>query len=273
MFSFGPCIEPYVSENCFIPKSPLEMARSAWSNEIDCLIGGTSNEGLLMGLDPTKKYPGALALQNINYFTPSFDLGLDPEDPKAAEYGKMIKPIYYGDSTPSKTNLECYFRYIHDLYFWHGIQRAVLLRAGTPTQRRGKTYLYRYDVVTELNVLKKAGSLDEYPGSEHAADIFHLFKAAFTAIPSIDSKEFENIKKIVAIWTNFAITGNPNHSITGNHEEWKAIESSNLPLVCLNIGTDECTIMELPETERLRMWNSVFQQAGVEFIGSKGSKL
>ena len=261
MFTIGPCIEPYVSENCFIPKQPVEMARTAWSNEYDCMIGGTSNEGIGMGLDKERVQEMARSFENINYLAPSIDLGLDPDDPKAADYGKILKQVYYGCLTPSKTNLDAYFYYMNDHLFWHGIQRVVLSRAAA--SKKGKTYLYRFDIITDLNHLRKVGKNEDYPGSEHMADVFHLFTGDFAPLPAIESKEFENVKKTVAIWTNFAITGDPNCSEIGD-DKWLPVESTNLPLKCLNIGTDNCKFIDLPETERLGVWNSIFKQAGVD---------
>ena len=47
-FSFGPVIEPYISTHCVIPTKPVEMMRNAWSKSIPWIIGGVSNEGLLL---------------------------------------------------------------------------------------------------------------------------------------------------------------------------------------------------------------------------------
>lgn len=43
---FGPCIEPYESDMAFMLKAPIDLLKSAWSNGIDVIIGGTSDEGL-----------------------------------------------------------------------------------------------------------------------------------------------------------------------------------------------------------------------------------
>lgn len=48
LFSFAPCIEPYDTPDCVIPKSPRELMRTTWSNSIPILAGHTSAEGLLM---------------------------------------------------------------------------------------------------------------------------------------------------------------------------------------------------------------------------------
>lgn len=42
---FGPCIEPYESDTSFMLKAPIELLKSAWSNDIDVMIGGTADEG------------------------------------------------------------------------------------------------------------------------------------------------------------------------------------------------------------------------------------
>lgn len=44
---FGPCIEPYDSDSAFMIKRPLDLLKSAWSNDIDVMIGGAADEGLL----------------------------------------------------------------------------------------------------------------------------------------------------------------------------------------------------------------------------------
>ena len=51
-FPFGPIIEPFSSEQSFISKDPKILHRTAWGNQIPIIIGGTSDEGLViyMGL-------------------------------------------------------------------------------------------------------------------------------------------------------------------------------------------------------------------------------
>lgn len=263
MLPFGPQIEPYQSDNCFIPKHPMLMARDAWSRDIDFVLGGTSNEGLLMAFAINLMGTDApvTALQNSANFAPLLELELAPGDAKAIEYGKILKQAYYGFTIPSKTNLEGYFYYSTDYLFWHGIYRTVLSRVATGGQ--GKTFLYRFDVVTGLNFLKKLAKVEEYPGAEHAADIFHIFKGTIQPAPSIESVEFENVKKTVGIFTNFAITGNVNSSYIGN-AEWEPVTSTQLPLKCLNIENEKCEFIELPETERMNLWDSIYEKAGVE---------
>jgi len=104
--AFLPCVEPYITENCFVQKDPVLMAREAWSNSIPCMVGGTSFEGILRA--NFMKEVAVRILQNFNYFAPIVELGLELNSSKAAQYGKRIKEVYYGLLRPTVSNQEPY---------------------------------------------------------------------------------------------------------------------------------------------------------------------
>lgn len=109
---FGPVIEPYATENCIVPKEPIEMAREAWTNDIDIIVMGTSFEGILRAFVQEDK--ASYFLQNPSCFAPLKDLNLKPSDEKAAEFGLRIKKIYYTDGQePSVENQEQYLKVDH----------------------------------------------------------------------------------------------------------------------------------------------------------------
>ena len=84
------------------------MARDAWSKDINVMIGGSSYEGLMMAfsLNVLNVSKPVDVLRNTNYFTPSYELGLNVNDDSCAKYGKILKQLYYGCTRPSKTNTE-----------------------------------------------------------------------------------------------------------------------------------------------------------------------
>ena len=240
------------------------MARNAWSNEnVECMIGGVSNEGLIMGyyFGVMNDFSALTMLQDSKYFAPLIETGFSADDPRSVEFGKILKQTYYGCTQPSKSNIEGYFSFAGDYFFWHGIQRAALVRA---TRSKAKTFVYRYDVLTKLNYFKSFSKSENYPGTEHGADFCYLFKGNYMDPPAIDSIEFENVKKIVDIFTSFAISGNPN--CNQFNELWKPIDSIEIPLQVMNIGTDKCEFIDLPETERLIVWDKIFKDAGVDLF-------
>lgn len=106
LYAFGPVVEPYRSPNCFIPEDPVLMARKAWSTGVDLMIGATSNEGILRANSEAEKI--SEIMQNVTYFAPLNELGVDLKSEKAKDYGKKIMELYYGKSKPSASNQQPY---------------------------------------------------------------------------------------------------------------------------------------------------------------------
>lgn len=119
------------------------------------------------------------------------------------------------------------------------------------------------------NFVKKmhvsADEYEKYPGASHCDELPYLFKTGPDTLidsPRIDSKEFEIIKKMTETFSAFAMHGNPNNSEIGG--AFETIDSSDLPFKCLNIRHDEIKMQEMPEGERLKTWNEIFQKENVD---------
>lgn len=122
---------------------------------------------------------------------------------------------------------------------------------------KGQTFVYRFDVVTDYNYFKKFSKVEEISGAAHGDDLGYLFYGTIQTPPAIDSKTFKCIKKMVAIYTSFASTGNPNNMEIGD-VEWKPVMSKLTPIHCLNITADDNEEISLPEHERLTVWDAIF---------------
>lgn len=106
VFSFGPMIETYVSDSCFMSEHPVKLARNAWSKDIDIIIGYTSNEGLMEARSTTFEM-----YKNSN----EYHLFI----PRDAQKGKSvatlkddirsIKKLYNDFNDLSKDNLQSFF--------------------------------------------------------------------------------------------------------------------------------------------------------------------
>lgn len=114
----GPVVEPAWSKNPFFSKNPVVVARSAWSNDIDFIIGATSYEGLFQAY---KEYAEKIDLyietfnSNPAFFAPLGNLKLNSSSPKAKAYGQRIKDLYYGNSSQlAQNNLDQFYRVSSD---------------------------------------------------------------------------------------------------------------------------------------------------------------
>lgn len=114
MFPFLPHIEPYVTKDTFMSKSPIELCRTAWGNDIDILIGGTSHEGGVY-LAFIAKDPSILTNINLDSAIPN-DLNFTDEATRA-DFVERIRKIYYGPNDPTKDKMAfCEVNLLKDLF-------------------------------------------------------------------------------------------------------------------------------------------------------------
>lgn len=255
IYGFGPVIEPYETSSTFISKDPILLASDPWSKSINCIIGCTSFEGAFATIfERQEKFIDTF--EKSNYFAPHRELDLTIED--AARFGTRIKKIYFEYAHLTNTNYELFCQFSSDRHFWHGLQNAVKSRVNN--EASGKTYLYRFDANTELNVLKKYNKCDNFPGATHGDTMFYLFSNVYIPPPPTDSKEFQTIQTMISLWTNFAITGNPDDT---EIYDWQPVTSVKPPLNCLNISEKKIELISLPESDRLMIWDTVYKDAKV----------
>lgn len=255
IFAFCPVIEPYVTDKTFISKDSILMARDAWSKYVSIIIGAASLEGAFATIfDRSESFIDVF--ENASYFAPHRELGMKVTE--AARFGTRIKKVYFEYAHLTNTNYELFCQFSSDRHFWHGIQNVVKARVNSDAT--GKNFLYRFDASTELNILKKYNKLDDYPGASHGDTTFYLFSSIFLSPPSPESIEFKMIQKMISLWTNFAINGDPNDSET---RDWSPVTSLKPPLNCLNISEKKIELIPLPESDRLMIWDTVYKDAKV----------
>lgn len=245
LVAFGPVVEPYLTDNCVVPKDIKLMDRDAWTNEIDLIFVANSFEGLLFcNIDDGEaaKYHR----ENPEFYLPLKQLNLKPKSEKSVELGKVLAKLYQ----ESHDLDENYYKYCSEYHFWYGIYRTIKSR--NENNSSGKTYLMRFDVDGELNLFKKVvKNCSEYKGACHADDLFYIFKSSYYPMPSTDSVEYNVIKKITKIFTSFAVNG--------SSSELKNLQDFD-NLKCFNLTLDGIEEMELPELKKLRVWDSVYNQ-------------
>lgn len=135
---WGPSVEPYVSEQCFLAKNPFDIYKSAWANEIPLIIGGTTEEGLLLYREVTadpELYTGEKAFENL--IPKEWNLS----DEKTKLLAETLKSVYVDEGAPNKNEMERFLDILSDKYFWHGIHLTI---KGRLIANAASTYLYRF---------------------------------------------------------------------------------------------------------------------------------
>ncbi|XP_058838421.1 esterase B1-like [Topomyia yanbarensis] len=250
--AFGPTIEPYASAQCIIAKNPMEMAKEAWGNNIDIMIGGTSEEGLLT---LQKIIPQPKVLQDPQLFLGMVPAGLNITMEQRMEFASKLKQQYYPNSDPSYDNKDGYIDMMTDKVFWHGMHRTILARAsyGLPT----RTFVYRFCVDSEFFNHYRIKMIDDpkLRGTSHADEISYLFSNFTEEVPARDTFEYRALQPMVDVFTAFAIKGDPNCERTVS---WEPVKQTKPTFKCLNITNDGIAFIDFPDATRMDLWDSFY---------------
>lgn len=147
-----------------------------------------------------------------------------------------------------------------DLLFWHGIHRAILSRVNS--LERGPTYVYRFNFDSEhFNHYRVFMCGKGVRGVCHADDLSYLFSNDLEQkVPDAKSAEWKVIQTMVDLWTNFAITGNPNHPQSPHLKgvKWEPLANNSNKYKVLNIK-ETLQVTESPEAARMAYWDSMYE--------------
>jgi len=251
---FATTMEPYLSDQCFNTRDPLELYENAWGNKIPLIIGGTSEEGLLFYRLVTQNL---ILFKAPDIFENIFErLKCGKGTDAAKVIADKIKTFYYGNVTPNIENVDTYINVLSDKNFLHGIHLVVKARVNDP--QSAPTYFYRFNFESKTNftIMKAVFAHPTVKGTCHAEDIEYLFKTSYSKPVIVNSLEDKTIDRMVSSWTQFAATGNPNNEAL-KPTQWKPIEKGSAPpFKCLNIS-DDVTFIDFPEAKRMEFWDSL----------------
>ncbi|XP_055628009.1 esterase B1-like [Toxorhynchites rutilus septentrionalis] len=251
--AFGPTIEPYYNDSCIIPKCPLEMARDAWGNNIDVMIGGTSEEGLII-LQKVKLQPEII--QNPKLFLDSVPVNLKISTEQREEFANKLKQRYYPDSEPSYENNAGYVNMMSDKIFWHGMNRTILARANEKSSAR--TYVYRFAVDSDFFNHYRIKFIDpKLRGTSHCDELSYLFSNFTEEVPGEDTFEYRAMQTLVDVFTSFVFKGDPNCEHTAG-VSWEPVTQTKPTFKCLNITNDGVAMVDFPDAGRMDLWDSFY---------------
>ncbi|XP_041450965.1 esterase B1 isoform X2 [Drosophila obscura] len=263
VFQFGPMVEPYRTDHCVLAKQPSELLATAWGNKIPLLMSGTSFEGLLMYgrvfvapylLTDLKDQPEHMLPLHLKRTLP---LAV------AQNLGKRLQATHFGESAAidlSPAGVLAYCEYATYKVFWLPIMRVVRSRL---RHSMAPTYLCRFDFDSPTfnhQRIKYVG--DKLRGVAHVDDHSYLWFGSFAWKLDKHTTEFQTIERMIDIVTSFARSSSPNCPKVAEQlprtKEWLPLDSRQSNVECLNVS-ESIKLIELPELQKLRVWESVCQ--------------
>nr|WGO51723.1 putative antennal esterase CXE25 [Ectropis grisescens] len=251
---FNPIIEKkFENVESFITEDPVNMLLEKKIAKVPLIIGYNSAEGFLPLMDILRK-------ANILNKQPTFllpkEIVHNVSQDKVQELGTRLKKFYLGDKDISKEMVPEIVDMQTDRLFLYNTHRFLHFYSSV----NKSTYMYRFDLSTDLNLLKRVLGYEAYQGVSHADDLFYFFDNPATRSLYEEQEKIKNVvDKITKIWTDFAKTGDP----TPESRLWRPYTPSGGEF--LHVAA-ELSPGSRAARARVAFWNKLYADAGLPSI-------
>nr|AHJ81345.1 carboxylesterase [Locusta migratoria] len=198
LIPFRPAVEGE-GEESFLPKHPLELKPHT---AVPWLIGVTHDEGCLFAAATIENKQILEDLKQDGRRL--FPLSLSYEGAPQADFiTNKLKDFYFSDGEISTSKLS--EMYTDGLFIWNADEAIRKYKDTAPVYY----YLLSYKGKYRMSKVFGGGDLDL--GVAHADDLFYLFPSNpyYPTSGDMPEKDYEVVKTMTKLWTDFARTGNP----------------------------------------------------------------
>ncbi|GAA6216062.1 bile salt-activated lipase-like [Lates japonicus] len=237
-----------VVDGDFLPDQPENLFHNA--ADIDYLAGVNDSDGHLF---TSQDIP---SLGNKNEETPVEDVKrlLAAYTKEKGQAGLEIAFAEYSSnwgSTPSQDTIKKTAVDIGtDYIFLVPIQAAIYLHAANA--RSGRTYSY---LLSEPSLMAGPGKpFHDWVGSDHADDLQFVFGKPFTTPKAYGDRHRDLSGYMIAYWTNFARTGNPNKGNLKVPVVWPEFTSTGQQFLDINAKMNESSVGQEMRLRFLHLW-------------------
>ncbi|XP_029921653.1 bile salt-activated lipase-like [Myripristis murdjan] len=236
-----------VVDGDFLPDQPANLFHNA--ADIDYLAGVNNMDGHLLTSKDIPSFGGEkeTPVEEIKRLLGAYtkEKGQAGLDMAFAEYSSN-----WG-STPSQVSIKSTAVAIGtDYIFLVPTQAAIHLHADNA--RSGRTYSY---LLSEPSLL--AGrSYHHWVGADHADDLQYVFGKPFATPKAYGDSHRDLSGYMIAYWTNFARTGDPNKGKLKVPVTWPEFNSTTQQFLELNAKMDESYVGQKMRLRFVRLWTS-----------------
>ncbi|NWR86595.1 CEL lipase, partial [Furnarius figulus] len=237
-----------VVDGDFLPDTPEELFAN--TADIDYLAGVNNMDGhIFAGVDlpainaPLKKITAEQVYNLIKGLT--VDRG---EAGANATYN--IYTQSWGDSPKQEDMKKTVVDLVTDYIFL--IPTQVALNLHLENARSGKTYSYVFSQPSRMPVYPS------WVGADHADDLQYVFGKPFATPLGYLPKHRTVSKAMIAYWTNFARTGDPNKGNSDVPVSWPAYTNKGKFYLDINSNMNKNSVKQDLRSRFVTFWNSVY---------------
>ncbi|CAH2107814.1 unnamed protein product [Euphydryas editha] len=253
---FTPVIEKeFPNTEAFITDKPINLLISKKVHDVPHIAGYCSAEGLLVAKRELKN----LNVKNTLpfYFLTKELFDIESKD-KVVEFGNRIKKFYFDNKHLTSNDIETIGHLFTDPHMLYGIHKYAFYCA----EACKSFYMYRFNLDTDLNIMKQKIGYGTKTGACHGDDLFYFFKNHLNSDKYQNQQKLkEHVNMLTKIWTNFAKTGNPTPDNRWNII-WKPYTRSSKEYLRID---NTLSMGKGDDEERINFWNELYAEAGLHY--------
>jgi len=240
--SMAPVVDGY-----FLPDSPLKLVQSGKFNKSNIMIGVTQDDGsvfavyILANKEVSKGIPRSLFKEAIKNQTWTRN-----QNTHLSELIIYRYTDWYNATDPYLLRQ----RYL-DVNTDANFKAPAILSANAFVKKAAPTYFYQLEKAPKIYP-----GYPEIPwtGIYHGADVFYIFGGPFLVDKNLTTDaDMKLSKDIIALWTNFARTGNPNNpTLVGTI--WPQYTADTEEYMGINLNM---TVRSQMRPEKMAFWNEL----------------
>ncbi|XP_014728598.1 PREDICTED: bile salt-activated lipase [Sturnus vulgaris] len=158
----------------------------------------------------------------------------------------------WGDKPTQEVVKKTVVELMTDYIFLIPTQKALDLHV--QNAKSGKTYSYVFSQPSRMPVYPS------WVGADHADDLQYVFGKPFATPLGYKTKHRTVSKAMIAYWTNFASTGDPNKGNSEVPVSWPAYTSEGKYYLDINNKMSKSSVKQDLRSEYVNFWNSVYLQ-------------
>lgn len=199
---FVPVIEKeFKNTDNFLTEDPVSLLQAQKVAKVPVIIGYNSIEGLTLLNDQLKK--ADILNRNPSYLLPK-EIVQNIAKNKLSKLGDALKTFYFGSRNMSEETLLEIVDMQTDRQFSYNCHRFCHFYS----KFNEPTYMYKFDLETDLNLVKKMSGHEALKGACHTEELLYLFSSAVTRVMYEKQQIIRHaVENMTRLWTDFAKTG------------------------------------------------------------------
>ncbi|XP_051537465.1 bile salt-activated lipase-like [Myxocyprinus asiaticus] len=237
-----------VIDGDFIPDDPGNLFHNA--AEIDYIAGVNDMDGHIFATLDIPSINNALVSTPVKDVRSLVNALTQDKGPEAGAATFQEYTISWGDGPSDNDIKKTIVEVETDYIFLVPTQAALYLHADLATT--GRTYSYLFSEPSRMPVFPS------WMGADHADDLQYVFGKPFTTPLGYFPRHRDVSKYMIAYWTNFARTGDPNKGESRVPVAWPQFTSTGHQFLEINNRINKDSVKQMLRTRFVYYWTSVY---------------